>query len=59
MNTIAFGKPLRILIMEDNTGQAWLARRMLERAGYAVAVASDGDAGLALYETSVSASALP
>jgi CheY-like chemotaxis protein len=56
---MAFGKPVRILIMEDNAGQARLARWMLERAGYAVAVASDGDAGLALYETSASASALP
>ena len=56
---MAFEKPVRILIMEDNAGQARLARRMLEGAGYAAVVASDGDAGLALYETSVSASALP
>ena len=56
---MAFGKPVRILTMEDNAGQTRLARRMLERAGYAVAVASDGDAELALYETSISASALP
>jgi len=56
---MAFGKPLHILIMEDNAGQAQLARRMLERAGYAVAVSNDGDARLALYETRVSASALP
>ena len=56
---MACGKRVRILLMEDNAGQARLARRMLERARYAVAVASDGDAGLALYETSISASALP
>jgi PAS domain S-box-containing protein len=41
-------KPIRILIMEDDTGQARLAQRALERTGYAVEVAGDGDAGLAL-----------
>jgi PAS domain S-box-containing protein len=44
-------KPVHILIMEDDAGQARLAQRTLERAGYAVAVAGDGDTGLALYAT--------
>lgn len=46
-------KPVRILIMDDDAGQARLAQRALERAGYAVAVAGDGDAGLALSATGV------
>jgi PAS domain S-box-containing protein len=41
-------QPVRILMMEDDAGQARLAQRTLERAGYAVTVASDGDTGLAL-----------
>ncbi len=51
VNTMAIGKPVRILIMEDDAGQARLAQRTLQRAGYAVEVASNGDTGLALYET--------
>jgi len=46
---MSFGQSVRILIMEDDAGQARLAQRTLERAGYAVAVAGDGDTGLALY----------
>ena len=46
-------KPIHILIMEDDAGQARLAQRTLERAGYAVEVAGDGDTGLALYATGV------
>jgi PAS domain S-box-containing protein len=42
-------QPVRILIMDDDAGQARLAQRTLERAGYAVAVAGDGDTGLALH----------
>src|SRR5262245_3192770 len=42
-------QPVRILMMEDDAGQTRLAQRALERAGYAVTVASDGDTGLALY----------
>ncbi len=42
------GQSMRILIMEDDAGQARLAQRTLERAGYAVTVAGDGDTGLAL-----------
>jgi len=41
--------PIHILIMEDDAGQARLAQRTLERAGYMVEVAGDGDTGLALY----------
>jgi PAS domain S-box-containing protein len=44
-------KPVRILIMEDDAGQARLAQRTLERAGYAVTVACDGNTGLALTAT--------
>src|SRR5712691_3415673 len=42
---------MRILIMEDDAGQARLAQRTLGRAGYAVTVAGDGDTGLALCAT--------
>jgi PAS domain S-box-containing protein len=48
---MAFGKPIRILVIDDDAGQARLAQRTLERAGYAVDVAGDGDTGLALYAT--------
>ena len=48
---MAFGKPVRILVIDDDAGQARLAQRTLERAGYAVDVAGDGDTGLALYAT--------
>jgi PAS domain S-box-containing protein len=44
-------KPIRILIMEDDAGQARLAQRTLQRAGYAVEVAGDGDTGLDLCAT--------
>jgi PAS domain S-box-containing protein len=50
---MASEKPVRILIMDDDAGQARLAQRALERAGYAVAVAGDGDTGLALFATGV------
>ena len=46
-------KPLRILIMDDDAGQARLAQRTLQRAGYAVEVTGDGDTGLALYASGV------
>jgi CheY-like chemotaxis protein len=39
-------EPLRILIMDDDAGQARLARRTLARAGYTVELAPDGEAGL-------------
>lgn len=42
--------PIRALLMEDDVGQARLAQRRLERAGYAVDWAKDGDEGLARYQ---------
>jgi PAS domain S-box-containing protein len=42
--------PIRILLMEDDAGQARLAQRHLQRAGYVVDLATDGDTGLALYK---------
>ena len=45
--------PVRILVLDDDAGQARLAQRTLERAGYAVEVAGDGDTGLALDATGV------
>ena len=44
-------KPVRILVVDDDAGQARLAQRTLERAGYTAEVAGDGDTGLALYAT--------
>src|SRR5215468_8803589 len=41
-------RPVRILIMEDDTGQARLVQRTLERSGYAVEMVGDGDTGLTL-----------
>ena len=46
-------QPVHILVIDDDAGQARLAQRTLERAGYVVAVAGDGDTGLALYATGV------
>jgi PAS domain S-box-containing protein len=40
---------VRILVMDDDAGQARLAQRTLERAGYTVEVAGDGATGLALH----------
>jgi DNA-binding response OmpR family regulator len=39
-------EPIRILIMDDDAGQARLVQRALARAGYVVDLASDGEAGL-------------
>jgi PAS domain S-box-containing protein len=41
--------PVRILVIDDDAGQARLAQRTLERVGYTVEVAGDGDTGLALH----------
>lgn len=43
-------EPVRILLMEDDAGAARLCRRALERAGYVVDHASDGQQGLAMYD---------
>ncbi len=45
--------PIRILIMEDDVGQARLAQRVLQRAGYDVEVAHNGEAGLAMFQANV------
>lgn len=42
---------VRILIMEDDIAQARLAQRALERAGYTVDVAHDGESGLEMFQT--------
>jgi signal transduction histidine kinase/CheY-like chemotaxis protein len=42
-------KRYRILYMEDDRALARLVRRQLERLGYAVEVACDGEEGLAMY----------
>ncbi len=43
--------PARILYMEDDEGLAKLFKRNLERAGYSVDLASDGEQGLELYRS--------
>jgi CheY-like chemotaxis protein len=40
----------RVLCVEDNDDNVYVLRRRLERAGYAVLVATDGRQGLALAE---------
>jgi diguanylate cyclase (GGDEF)-like protein/PAS domain S-box-containing protein len=42
----------RILYMEDDPGLARLFQKRLERAGYIVDIAHDGEEGLAMYEAS-------
>ena len=44
---------VRILLMEDDAGLAHLCRKALERAGYAVDVAADGEEGLAMYDAAL------
>ena len=43
-------KAIRILYMEDDLGLARLFRKKLQRAGYLVDIAGDGEQGLAMYE---------
>lgn len=43
-------KPVRILYVEDDPDAARLFQKSLERAGYVVDCASDGEEGLAMYE---------
>jgi PAS domain S-box-containing protein len=50
MNPMASNPPLRILIMEDDVGQARLAQRALQRAGYEVEIAHDGATGLRMFQ---------
>ena len=42
-------KPIRILLMEDDAGLARLLQKRLEREGYVVELAGDGEQGLAMY----------
>ena len=42
--------PVRILYMEDDPGLARLFQKRLERVGYTVDLARDGEEGLAMYE---------
>ena len=44
---------VRILLMEDDAGLARLCRKTLERAGYVVDVAADGEEGLAMYNAAL------
>ena len=44
------GAPVRVLYMEDDGGLARLFRRNLQRLGYVVDIAPDGEEGLAMYE---------
>jgi PAS domain S-box-containing protein len=44
------GAPIRLLVMEDDAGQARLVQRALQRAGYLVDLAHDGETGLALHQ---------
>ncbi|PON13803.1 hypothetical protein C2W62_32420 [Candidatus Entotheonella serta] len=48
--TMSSNVPIRILIMEDDVGQARLAQRTLKGAGYDVEVAHDGEAGLTMFQ---------
>ena len=43
-------EPIRILYMEDDAGLARLFQKRLERAGYVVDLAGDGEEGLAMYD---------
>jgi two-component system cell cycle sensor histidine kinase/response regulator CckA len=43
-------EPIRVLYMEDDPGLARLVQKKLERAGYVVDLAHDGEEGLATYE---------
>jgi signal transduction histidine kinase/CheY-like chemotaxis protein len=42
-------EPIRILYMEDDPGLARLVQKKLDRAGYRVDIARDGEEGLAMY----------
>jgi len=43
-------EPIRVLYMEDDEGEARLFKKKLERKGYSVDLASDGEKGLAMYK---------
>jgi len=48
VNIMTKSRPIRILYMEDDPGLARLFQKKLERAGYIVDIASDGEEGLAM-----------
>jgi diguanylate cyclase (GGDEF)-like protein len=48
---MAQSEPIRILYVEDDPGLARLVQKKLGRAGYAVDIASDGEEGVAKYES--------
>jgi DNA-binding response OmpR family regulator len=47
---MAAGTPIHLLVMEDDSGQARLLQRALQRAGYLVDLAPDGETGLGMVE---------
>ena len=51
MSVMSESKPVRVLYMEDDVGLARLLQKRLEQAGYVVDLASNGEEGLAMYET--------
>ena|SRR5579859_5315511 len=44
------GQPVRILYMDDDVGAARLFQKQLQRAGYEIKLAQDGQKGQALYD---------
>jgi len=44
---------VHVLLMEDDAGLAHLCRKALERAGYAVDLAADGEEGLNRYDAAL------
>jgi diguanylate cyclase (GGDEF)-like protein len=48
---VSESEPIRILYMEDYPGLARLFQRRLERVGYVVDIARDGEEGLVMYHT--------
>jgi len=48
--SVSMSQPLRILYMEDDAGAARLLQKKLQRLGYTVDLAEDGETGLAMYD---------
>ena len=44
------GKPIHVLIVDDDTGSRLLMRRALERSGFVISEAADGNAAVAAVE---------
>ena len=47
---MAQSEPIRILYIEDDPGLARLVQKRLQRGGYVVDIASDGEEGIKRYE---------